>query len=106
VVINASPKNSTKMNVFHPIFRPTTLFLTLCCFWLTTSLDGQSEADYYTLEQVSIPTFIELEVGGMDFLPDDRLAVCTRREKSGLSAIPDQMRPILFLRGAFTSPWG
>jgi azurin/glucose/arabinose dehydrogenase len=79
VVINASPKNSTKMNVFHPIFRPTTLFLTLCCFWLTTSLDGQSEADYYTLEQVSIPTFIELEVGGMDFLPDDRLAVCTRR---------------------------
>lgn len=46
---------------------------------LTGSLPAQDEADYYAIESIQIPESIELEVGGMDFLPDGRLAVCTRR---------------------------
>jgi uncharacterized cupredoxin-like copper-binding protein/glucose/arabinose dehydrogenase len=38
----------------------------------------QKEEDFYTLHTVPIPKGIELEVGGMAFLPDDQLAVCTR----------------------------
>ena len=37
------------------------------------------ENKFYRLESVRIPEDILLEVGGMDFLPDGRLAVCTRR---------------------------
>lgn len=40
---------------------------------------GVSESDYYQLEDLNIPDDIKLEVGGMDILPDGRLAVCTRR---------------------------
>lgn len=39
----------------------------------------QKEADFYTIHTVPIPKEIELEVGGMTFLPDDELAICTRR---------------------------
>ncbi|MGV8879615.1 MAG: plastocyanin/azurin family copper-binding protein [Sphingobacteriaceae bacterium] len=39
----------------------------------------QKEEDFYTILTVPIPKEIELEVGGMTFLPDDELAVCTRR---------------------------
>ena len=52
---------------------PTALLL-----W-TVAVVAQTEADYYTLESVTIPERIALEVGGMDFLDDGRLAVCTRR---------------------------
>ncbi|MCP9235124.1 plastocyanin/azurin family copper-binding protein [Lewinella sp. JB7] len=44
----------------------------------TAGLFAQEEADFYTIEQINIPEEIKLEVGGMDFLPDGRLAVCTR----------------------------
>ncbi|MDX1639276.1 MAG: plastocyanin/azurin family copper-binding protein [Balneolaceae bacterium] len=38
-----------------------------------------TESDYYQIVDIPIPGDIELEVGGMDVLPDGRLAVCTRR---------------------------
>ncbi len=39
----------------------------------------QKEEDFYNLMTIPIPKHIELEVGGMVFLPGDKLAVCTRR---------------------------
>lgn len=38
-----------------------------------------SEADYWTVDHLSPPAGEVLEVGGMDFLPDGRLVVSTRR---------------------------
>ncbi|CAL1518839.1 hypothetical protein MMC2321_02584 [Chitinophaga sp. MM2321] len=37
------------------------------------------EEDFYQIQTVLIPEGIQLEVGGMAFLPNDKLAVCTRR---------------------------
>lgn len=37
------------------------------------------EADYYELVSLPVPQAIQLEVGGMTFLPDGRLVVATRR---------------------------
>lgn len=42
-------------------------------------LEVPTESDYYQIVDVPIPEDITLEVGGMDLLPDGRLAVCTRR---------------------------
>lgn len=39
----------------------------------------QKEEDFYKIIGIPIPRHIELEVGGMVFLPGDKLAVCTRR---------------------------
>lgn len=39
----------------------------------------QKEEDFYKIFSIPIPNGILLEVGGMTFLPDDALAVCTRR---------------------------
>jgi len=61
-------KNTTMKILFSSV-----LLLASC--WLI----AQEEADFYALEKVAIPDSIMLEVGGMDFLPDGRLAVCTRR---------------------------
>lgn len=47
-------------------------------FFLCSLLSAQQEADYYTIRRIEIPADIELEIGGQDFLPDGRLAVCTR----------------------------
>lgn len=41
--------------------------------------DVPTESDYYQIVDIPIPDNIELEVGGMDVLPDGSLAVCTRR---------------------------
>lgn len=40
---------------------------------------GASEADYYRIESIPIPEGVVLEAGGLALLPDDRLAVSTRR---------------------------
>lgn len=37
------------------------------------------EEDFYQIQTVLVPEGIQLEVGGMAFLPNDKLAVCTRR---------------------------
>ena len=39
----------------------------------------QKEEDFYKIHTLPIPKHVELEVGGMAFLPDDGLAVSTRR---------------------------
>lgn len=39
----------------------------------------QKEEDFYKINSIPIPSGVELEVGGMTFLPNDALAVCTRR---------------------------
>lgn len=44
-----------------------------------TTIHVQKEEDFYTIQTVPIPEGILLEVGGMTFLPDDALAVSTRR---------------------------
>ncbi|MEO0733081.1 MAG: auracyanin family protein [Bacteroidota bacterium] len=54
------------------------LLLFLLCLPALSAF-AQQESDYYEITTVSIPEHIELEVGGMDFMPDGRLAVCTRR---------------------------
>ena len=68
---------------------------------LTLPLASQEEADFYTLEQVSIPEEIKLEVGGMDFLPSGELAVVTRRGEVWIVADPTGESPSysLFARG-------
>ena len=43
------------------------------------STDIPKEDDFYQVQTVLIPEGIQLEVGGMAFLPNDKLAVCTRR---------------------------
>lgn len=40
---------------------------------------AEKENEFYRLSTIPIPENVMLEVGGMDFLPDGRLAVCTRR---------------------------
>jgi azurin/glucose/arabinose dehydrogenase len=44
-----------------------------------TTIHVQKEEDFYSIQTVPIPEGILLEVGGMTFLPDDALAVSTRR---------------------------
>lgn len=41
--------------------------------------DIPTESDYYEIVDLAVPEDINLEVGGMDVLPDGSLAVCTRR---------------------------
>ena len=43
------------------------------------STQTQKEEDFYTVSTVPIPEGVVLEVGGMTFLPNDALAVATRR---------------------------
>ena len=63
----------------------------LCCLaGMVISLDSlaqanrdtgshiQKEEDFYTIKTLQIPEDVMLEVGGMVFLPNDALAVCTR----------------------------
>ena len=50
--------------------------------WSVAPINAQplpTEADYYEMVTVPIPEGIVLEVGGLAFLPDGRLAVSTRR---------------------------
>lgn len=49
-----------------------------------------TESDYYSIIDIPIPEEISLEVGGMDMLPDGRLAVCTRRGEVWLIEDPYQ----------------
>lgn len=39
----------------------------------------QKEEDFYKIINIPVPSNVILEVGGMTFLPNDALAVCTRR---------------------------
>jgi azurin len=69
--------------------------LSACC-----NLFAQQEADYYTISKVNIPEAIKLEVGGMDFMSDGRLAVCTRRGEVWLIGdLENEATYQLFARG-------
>ena len=52
--------------------------------------DVPTESDYYSIADIPIPEGVSLEVGGMDMLPDGRLAVCTRRGEVWLIEDPYQ----------------
>jgi hypothetical protein len=47
--------------------------------FLLPQLPAANEADYYTVDYLQPPPGAQVEVGGMDFLPDGRLALSTRR---------------------------
>jgi glucose/arabinose dehydrogenase len=47
--------------------------------WANTAAIAADEATYYTLEAVPLPKDVVLEVGALEFLPDGKLAVSTRR---------------------------
>ncbi len=54
--------------------------LAICCALVAQDTTfATSETDAYTLEYLKTPDGCVLEVGGMDFLPDGRLVVTTRR---------------------------
>ena len=74
------------------------LLLTFSAF---CRLAAQDENDFYILESVVIPEDIKLEVGGMDFLPDGRLAVTTRRGEVWMIENPtgENLTYSLFARG-------
>lgn len=44
----------------------------------TPAADAPKESDYYKIVEFPIPENITLEVGGLEFMPDGRLAVATR----------------------------
>ena len=46
---------------------------------LLLSINPAVESDYWTVEHFTNPEGQILEIGGMDFLPDGRLVVSTRR---------------------------
>ncbi len=48
----------------------------------------QRESDFYKITSVPVPAGIQLEVGGMTFLPNDALAVCTRHGEVWLISNP------------------
>jgi glucose/arabinose dehydrogenase len=65
----------------------------LICLVTGTYLDANAQAsvnenDYYRLTTIPIPEDIVLEVGGLAFTEDDRLAVCTRRGEVWLITDP------------------
>ncbi len=67
---------------------------------LPSLLPAQREEDYYRLEAIHIPDDVELEVGGMDFMEDGRLAVCTRKgEVYLIDDLDDKATYKLFARG-------
>jgi azurin len=69
------------------VFIKRTLFLGYCALLSTaafsqekqdTSSHTQKEDDFFQIRTLPIPENVILEVGGMTFLPNDALAVCTR----------------------------
>jgi glucose/arabinose dehydrogenase/uncharacterized cupredoxin-like copper-binding protein len=67
---------------------------------VTTALPAQEEDDFYTIERIDIPETVELEVGGMDFLPNGDLAVTTRRGEVWIVSDPEgEAEYSLFARG-------
>ena len=51
----------------------------LICALQTPQVPAANEADYYTVDYLQPPPGALIEVGGLDFLPDGRLALSTRR---------------------------
>ncbi len=78
----------------HIIFSKIAISLCLLA-WAHLETNAQTsvkESDYYRLTTIPIPEDIVLEVGGMAFTDDDRLAVCTRRGEVWLINDPYMQR--------------
>src|ERR1043166_8995063 len=61
-----------------------------------------TEEDYYCIESIPIPKELVLEVGGLEMLPDGRLAVATRRGEIYLArgALADASSELKFTKFA------
>ena len=55
------------------------LALLLTLTQAAAQVPAANEADYYAVDYLQPPAGAVIEVGGMDFLPDGRLALSTRR---------------------------
>jgi hypothetical protein len=53
--------------------------ITMLAALLGAAAQAPSESAYYAVDYLEAPAGARLEVGGMDFLPDGRLVVSTRR---------------------------
>ena len=78
--------------------------LALAALALALPQDPAAEATYYTVDHLTPPAGALLEVGGMDWLPDGRLAVSTRRGQvwliaNALAQDPADARFTLFAEG-------
>ena len=43
------------------------------------AIDGASVNDYYKIENIPAPKGLDVQIGGLTFLPDGRLAACFHR---------------------------
>ncbi|ADG67413.1 large, multifunctional secreted protein [Planctopirus limnophila DSM 3776] len=55
------------------------LLLLLCSFFVPSSLYAAEESEYYQLEAIPLPKDVTLEIGALEFLPNGKIAVSTRR---------------------------
>ncbi|MEC7638586.1 MAG: hypothetical protein VX848_06300, partial [Verrucomicrobiota bacterium] len=51
------------------------VFLIFCC----QGQNPEAESDHYPITEIPIPSDIVLEVGGIEILPDEKIAVSSRR---------------------------
>jgi len=55
------------------------LFCVLLTFTASAAEAAPTESDYYRMTEIPIPETVNLEAGGLEMMPDGRLAVSTRR---------------------------
>ena len=70
----------------------TTIGLFLMFSMFSLKAETPSESDYYSITQIPIPTNVVLEVSGLDLMPENALAVATRRGE------------IYLLKNAYSTP--
>lgn len=88
-------KVNTPVNLVHQIKSLAWTTVIVCLILIPYQItfaqsDLPTESDYYSIVDIPIPEGVSLEVGGMDMLPDGRLAVCTRRGEVWLIEDPYQ----------------
>ena len=86
------------------IGRITTFLFAILCGTALARGQGRGEDDYYRLLRFPIPPHIALEPGALEFLPDGKLAVATRRGEvylidKPLAENPDEASFSLFASG-------
>ena len=67
-------------NLSQAHFAPLVICLQITAYGLlTTPGIAQEESDYYTITPIPAPEGAVVEVGGIDFMPDDKVILTTRR---------------------------